>query len=70
MQAQDRLPILMQEISAIGCRITPGVEMDDIETIESKDPHMLSLASDREARKEKKIEDYPQPLAVVGTSML
>ena len=60
----------MQQISEIGCRVTPELGTSEILANESQDPHMLSLSSDREVRKEKKIEDYPRPLAVVGASML
>ncbi|ONK64687.1 uncharacterized protein A4U43_C07F28830 [Asparagus officinalis] len=69
-EARDRLPILMQEISSLGCKVTTKLEMGGTLSIESKEPQMQSLASDGEATNEKKIEDYPRPLAVVGASVL
>lgn len=70
LQVQDKLPTLIQEISVIGCRVTPKVQAGEALPIGSQDPNMISKASDREVRKEKKIDDYPRPLAVVGASML
>lgn len=70
LQARDRLPTLMQEISSLGCKVTTKLEMGGTLSIESKEPQMQSSASDGEATNEKKIEDYPRPLAVVGASVL
>ncbi|XP_073006339.1 probable GTP-binding protein OBGC2 [Typha latifolia] len=58
-EAQDRLASLVQEISMIGHREAPGI---DIKPIESK--------TSCQEMKEKELEDYPRPLAVVGASVL
>lgn len=69
-EARDRLPSLMQEISAIGCTVIPRLEGGKALSIENQDQNAAPLVSDRNMRIEKKIEDYPRPLAVVGASML
>ncbi|KAF8410534.1 hypothetical protein HHK36_003065 [Tetracentron sinense] len=75
-EARDRLPYLAREISSIGCNEVPSEpEMDSEEavqslSIESEHGNMPSLVSPNKDRKEKEIEDYPRPLAVVGVSVL
>ncbi|RWR72967.1 GTP binding domain-containing protein [Cinnamomum micranthum f. kanehirae] len=65
-EAMDRLPSLAQEISMIGCKEVPrGLENSDEDaqaltmTMKNKHADMPPL----------EIEDYPQPLAVVGVSV-
>ncbi|KAJ6804952.1 putative GTP-binding protein OBGC2 [Iris pallida] len=69
-EANEKLPALIQEISRIGCRVTPILESGGTLSVKSEHTHALSLVSNIEERKEKQIEDYPQPLAVVGASVL
>ncbi|WOK99395.1 hypothetical protein Cni_G08107 [Canna indica] len=69
-EARDRLPYLIQEISSIGCKETPELANNQILTIGTGDLHKLSPEVKIEEMKEKGIEDYPRPLAVVGASVL
>ncbi|KAJ0982376.1 hypothetical protein J5N97_010631 [Dioscorea zingiberensis] len=69
-EAADRLPFLVQEISKIGNNKASNLEMSQAISTDDKDVSMLSSGSSHEGQKEKAIEDYPQPLAVVGTSVL
>ncbi|XP_043712883.1 probable GTP-binding protein OBGC2 isoform X2 [Telopea speciosissima] len=74
-EASDRLPFLIQEISAIGCNEIPS----EPEISNEKVAQLLPLDSEHATtplvspirdKKEKEIEDYPRPLAVVGVSVL
>ncbi|XP_029123327.1 probable GTP-binding protein OBGC2 isoform X5 [Elaeis guineensis] len=83
-KARDRLPSLVQEVSKIGCREAPNLEMrQELPTeskeahimrqelpTESKEAHILSSGASNEESNEKGIKDYPRPLAVVGASVL
>ncbi|XP_038981945.1 probable GTP-binding protein OBGC2 [Phoenix dactylifera] len=69
-EARDKLPSLVQEVPKIGCREAPNLEMRQELSTESKDVHILSSGASKEESKDKGIEDYPRPLAVVGASVL
>lgn len=60
----------MQEISAIGCKDATDSEISKTLTANTPDLHSLSSGEKNEETKEKEIADYPQPLAVVGASVL
>lgn len=72
----DRLPSLTQEIMKIGSEQTPTSSKNSSEDAiqsfpsDSDGANVLSLEFSDKDRKEKEIEDYPQPLAVVGVSVL
>ncbi|KAL5975079.1 hypothetical protein ACLOJK_031755 [Asimina triloba] len=73
-EARDRLPSLVHEISTMGCPEGPSskrpgeaLQASEIEGPNASIPLLESLSKER---KEKKIEDYPRPLAVVGVSVL
>uniref|UniRef100_A0A803LKF6 GTP-binding protein OBGC2 n=1 Tax=Chenopodium quinoa TaxID=63459 RepID=A0A803LKF6_CHEQI len=71
-QAKDRLPTLTEEILKIGqdCGSTPlvlGASSED--TAHTKADDTIPSASEINKR-DKEIEDYPRPLAVVGVSVL
>lgn len=75
-QAMDRLPSLTQEIMKIGSEqilssSQNGTE-DAIQSLpsDSEGANVLSLDFPDKDRKDKEIEDYPWPLAVVGVSVL
>ncbi|KAJ8446354.1 hypothetical protein Cgig2_005885 [Carnegiea gigantea] len=76
-QARDRLPSLTEEILKIGqdCLTVPQgpeagcEETDQVLLISAENDHMLSSNSD-ENKRDKGIEEYPRPLAVVGVSVL
>ncbi|XP_020586926.1 probable GTP-binding protein OBGC2 [Phalaenopsis equestris] len=68
-EARDRLPLIAQEIRTIGRVETPKVESDKSLPNIIGDGNLLASLSMREA-KEKDIQDYPGPLAVVGASVL
>ncbi|KAJ9674826.1 hypothetical protein PVL29_024011 [Vitis rotundifolia] len=75
-KAMDRLPSLTQEIMKIGGEQIPsssqnGTE-DAIQSLpsDSEGANVLSLDFPDKDRKDKEIEDYPRPLAVVGVSVL
>ncbi|XP_042393990.1 probable GTP-binding protein OBGC2 [Zingiber officinale] len=70
LEAQDRLQQLVQEISAIGCKDATDSEISKTLTANTPDLHSLSSGEKNEETKEKEIADYPQPLAVVGASVL
>lgn len=76
LQTRDRLPSLIEEILRIGTdEATSEAEASTESTIKSLYPERGSeeiCASDIPAGdgKEKQIEDYPRPLAVVGVSVL
>lgn len=75
-QARERLQSLTEEISRIGCGRTPFVperSSDDATQPLSREGGNAALRSSgvlNERRTEKQIEDYPQPLAIVGVSVL
>nr|CAD1818323.1 unnamed protein product [Ananas comosus var. bracteatus] len=69
-EARDRLASLIQEISMIGCRETTILSIRPKMLTENKNEHMVSSGTGCEEIEEKEIEDYPQPLAVVGASVL
>ncbi|XP_058074929.1 probable GTP-binding protein OBGC2 isoform X2 [Magnolia sinica] len=75
-EARDRLPSLVHEISEIGCPDVPSEseriseEAFQASHVESEDASKLPLGSLNKERKEKEIEEYPRPLAVVGVSVL
>ncbi|XP_077253120.1 putative GTP-binding protein OBGC2 [Tasmannia lanceolata] len=74
-EARDRLPSLAKEISTIGSSELSSdsekiyKEVVQESAVECEDLNMATLGS-RKERKEREIEDYPQPLAVVGVSVL
>ncbi|KHN12671.1 GTPase obg [Glycine soja] len=61
-EAKDKLPSLTQEIMRIG---NDGAASDP-----KPSPEVLDPLSDETDRKEKRLEDYPRPLSVVGVSVL
>ncbi|XP_010672494.2 probable GTP-binding protein OBGC2 isoform X1 [Beta vulgaris subsp. vulgaris] len=72
-QAKDRLPSLTEEILKIGqdSEHTPLVSEDTAPIVLTSSDHSDTLPSDSEKMKrDKEIEDYPRPLAVVGVSVL
>ncbi|XP_062099212.1 probable GTP-binding protein OBGC2 isoform X3 [Humulus lupulus] len=75
-EARDRLSSLTEEILRIGCeRTTSKLELISENTFKPSSPEgendALSLSAvHNEERKEKQLEDYPRPLAVVGVSVL
>lgn len=76
-QARDRLPSLTEEILKIGqdCLTVPQgpeagcEETDQVLLISAENDHMLPSNSD-ENKRDKGIEEYLRPLAVVGVSVL
>ncbi|XP_061366449.1 probable GTP-binding protein OBGC2 [Gastrolobium bilobum] len=62
-EAKDRLPSLTQEILRIG---NDGAASEP----EPSSEVPAQLLSDESDRKERKLEDYPRPLSVVGVSVL
>ncbi|KAI0511300.1 hypothetical protein KFK09_011925 [Dendrobium nobile] len=69
-EAQDRLPLIAQEIRTIGLVATPKTELSKSLPNRISDGNLLPSLSLREEQKEKGIQDYPRPLAVVGASVL
>ncbi|PON90987.1 Uroporphyrinogen decarboxylase [Trema orientale] len=75
-EARDRVPTLTEEILRIGSERTPSdVEICSEDTVKPSPPEgenaaLSSSGVHKEERKDKQIEDYPQPLAVVGVSVL
>ncbi|KAH7661246.1 GTP-binding protein Obg/CgtA protein [Dioscorea alata] len=69
-EARDRLPQLVQEISKFGNNEASNLETSEELYTDDKDVGMPSSGSSHGCQKEKAIEDYPRPLAVVGTSVL
>ncbi|KAL5557955.1 hypothetical protein UlMin_034166 [Ulmus minor] len=75
-EARDRLPYLTEEILRIGCEGTssaPEISSDaEVKPLspEGVDAILHSSGVLEEDRKDKQIEDYPRPLAVVGVSVL
>ncbi|KAJ4962362.1 hypothetical protein NE237_022301 [Protea cynaroides] len=74
-EAFDRLPSLIQEISEIGCNEIPSEpEISNEKVIQSlpldSEHATTPLVSPNRDQKEKEIEDYSRPLAVVGVSVL
>ncbi|KAK1278877.1 GTP-binding protein [Acorus gramineus] len=74
-EANNRLSYLVQDISNFGYSEVPSnleksfMEVEESST-ETGHMNMLVERSLRKERKEKELEDYPRPLAVVGTSVL
>lgn len=66
-QAMDRLPSLAQEISMIGCKEVPRGLENSYEDAQALTMTMKNKHADMPPLE---IEDYPQPLAVVGVSVL
>lgn len=74
LQAMDRLPSLVQEISMIGCVEVPCVLENSCEdsqplTMTMKNNH-ADLPPLRFNKEKMEIKDYPRPLGVVGVSVL
>ncbi|KAF6154009.1 hypothetical protein GIB67_026663 [Kingdonia uniflora] len=69
-EACDRLTSLTQEISVIGCSDTPKPETSVDEVNQVEHPNKSSSVSPNRDRRDKEIEDYSRPLAVVGVSVL
>ncbi|XP_034677181.1 probable GTP-binding protein OBGC2 [Vitis riparia] len=75
-KAMDRLPSLTQEIMKIGSEQIPSSSQNSTEDAmqslpsDSEGANVLSLDFPDKDRKDKEIEDYPRPLAVVGVSVL
>ncbi|OVA08704.1 GTP binding domain [Macleaya cordata] len=77
-EARDRLPSLVEEISTIGCdeiEVPSRLESSSEEPviplpIQRENSNVPSLGTRNRERREKQIEDYPRPLAVVGVSVL
>lgn len=69
-EALDKLPSIAQEISTIGCMKTPEEESGQSHPNRIRDGIDTPTLSMRDERKEKGIQDYPRPLAVVGASVL
>lgn len=76
-QARDRLPSLTEEIMRIGSDGVPseperGSNDDALQSLTTEGGHadVSSLGISSKDKKDKEIEDYPRPLAVVGVSVL
>ncbi|XP_010271528.1 PREDICTED: probable GTP-binding protein OBGC2 isoform X2 [Nelumbo nucifera] len=75
-QAMDRLSSLIQEISKIGCDEAPSEPEKNSEEVvqalsfKSEQANKHSFGSLNGNRKEKEVDEYPRPLAVVGVSVL
>ncbi|KAI3989178.1 hypothetical protein MKX01_033214 [Papaver californicum] len=73
-EAQDMLPSLIEEISMIGCNELPAeleVSVDKADKLlPTPNENVPSSGSPKRDRREKQIEEYPRPLAVVGVSVL
>ncbi|GAB2218115.1 hypothetical protein Droror1_Dr00001333 [Drosera rotundifolia] len=72
-EAMDRLPYLTQEISKIGLPNAPAElkeSLTNASQISIKRDNALSSELSNDEIREKEIEDYPRPLAVVGVSVL
>ncbi|KAL6316571.1 hypothetical protein AAG906_018274 [Vitis piasezkii] len=75
-KAMDRLPSLTQEIMKIGSEQIPSSSQNGTEDAmqslpsDSEGANVLSSDFPDKDRKDKEIEDYPRPLAVVGVSVL
>ncbi|KAK4860044.1 hypothetical protein QYF36_016281 [Acer negundo] len=75
-EARDRLPSLTEEIFRIGCdEVTYETEMrseDAVQSLSSEGAKedILSPETSNKDKKDREIEDYPRPLAVVGVSVL
>ncbi|KAJ4823872.1 hypothetical protein Tsubulata_030322 [Turnera subulata] len=72
-EARDRIPSLTEEISTIGSDMIPSKPLMVSE--ESKSPTVESGNNESQQvsgkdKRDKEIEDYPRPLAVVGVSVL
>ncbi|GMH13919.1 hypothetical protein Nepgr_015760 [Nepenthes gracilis] len=70
-QARERIPYLTKEISTIGCDDSASPECIDrnLSMSAEHDDTFPSICYNQDKR-DKKIEDYPLPLAVVGVSVL
>lgn len=72
----ERLPSLTEEVSKIGSSETESTERDSKDAIQSMPPTAgskdttLSVETFTDDKKDKELEDYPRPLAVVGVSVL
>lgn len=60
-QAYERLQSLIQEISTMGCSESANFDSSEDTQVENYE---------HGEKKEKELEEYPRPLAVVGTSLL
>ncbi|KAK4552165.1 hypothetical protein RGQ29_032135 [Quercus rubra] len=76
-EARDRLPSLTEEIMRIGSDEVPsdperGSDDDALQSLTTEGGHadVSSLGISSKDKKDKEIEDYPRPLAVVGVSVL
>ncbi|KAL5778089.1 hypothetical protein ACOSP7_011015 [Xanthoceras sorbifolium] len=76
-EARDRLPSLTEEIFRIGTdEVTYETEMSSedavqsLSSIEGAKEDIFSPGASNKDKKDKEIEDYPRPLAVVGVSVL
>lgn len=76
-QARDRLPSLTEEIMRIGSDGAPseperGSDDDALQSLTTEGGHadVSSPGISSKDKKDKEIEDYPRPLAVVGVSVL
>ncbi|KAL9254825.1 putative GTP-binding protein OBGC2 [Drosera capensis] len=70
--AMDRLPYLTQEISKIGLPNAPAElkeSLTNVSQISIKRDNALPSELSNDDIREKEIEDYPRPLAVVGVSI-
>ncbi|KAG0468602.1 hypothetical protein HPP92_017930 [Vanilla planifolia] len=61
---------LPKKISNIGCFEDPNDESSKILPFSSSNENLLPLISIEDQKREKEIQDYPRPLAVVGASVL
>ncbi|KAB2604569.1 GTP-binding protein OBGC2 [Pyrus ussuriensis x Pyrus communis] len=75
-QAKDRLPSLTEEIMRLGCDTASSEpETSTAGAVKRPDPEgenadVSSSKAPTKDRKDKDIEDYPRPLAIVGVSVL
>ncbi|KAL9395604.1 hypothetical protein Peur_009857 [Populus x canadensis] len=75
-EGRDRLPSLTEEILRIGCDEVPSepkmTSKDAVHSFSTEDGNADKLPSQitNEDKKDKELEDYPRPLAVVGVSVL
>ncbi|KDO84710.1 hypothetical protein CISIN_1g011645mg [Citrus sinensis] len=75
-EARDRLQSLTEEILKIGCdKVTSETELSSEDAVKSLsteggEADLLSSVTSVKDKRDKEIEDYPRPLAVVGVSVL
>ncbi|KAK9220356.1 hypothetical protein WN943_009006 [Citrus x changshan-huyou] len=75
-EARDRLQSLTEEMLKIGCdKVTSETELSSEDAVKSLsteggEADLLSSVTSVKDKRDKELEDYPRPLAVVGVSVL